>query len=189
MSESPKLSASTHRWGASFAGRCALILMFAFLAACGDPEDPTLLSLMPPSGPSEGGTTVVLRGSDFEDESDVLFDDVPATDVQVHSDELITAVAPAHAAGTVTVAVVGPSGGRGELLDAYEYRLGSADGSPRLLGAVSVSNTTVRLSFSEPLAPEPVADGSSYEVVAVDGVGRLHVLSGARTRRRSAKRS
>lgn len=154
-------------------------LALGLLASCGGADAPTLSALMPPSGPTEGGTIVVLRGADFREGSVVLFDDLAASDVELVSEEVITAVTPAHAAGAVSVAVLGPSGGRAELVDAYEYRLARSDeGSPRLLGAVSVGNTLVRLSFSEPMAPEGPAEPSNYEVVSVDGRGGLLVQSG-----------
>jgi hypothetical protein len=71
---------------------------------------PTLTSINPASGSAAGGTTVVLTGTNFTGATAVSFGGTPATSFTVNSPTQITAVAPAHAAGTVAVTVTTPSG-------------------------------------------------------------------------------
>lgn len=59
----------------------------------------------PNSGPVAGGTTVIISGSSFSQSASVVFGGVPATSVAVVSSTELKAVTPAHASGTVTVAV------------------------------------------------------------------------------------
>ncbi|MGY1982404.1 IPT/TIG domain-containing protein, partial [Nocardia gipuzkoensis] len=75
---------------------------------------PTLTSINPASGSAAGGTTVVLTGTNLTGATGVSFGGTPATSFTVNSPTQITAVAPAHAAGTVQVTVttaVGTSNG------------------------------------------------------------------------------
>jgi hypothetical protein len=75
---------------------------------------PTVTSINPASGSAAGGTTVVLTGTNFTGATAVSFGGTPATSFTVNSPTQITAVAPAHAAGTVQVTVttaVGTSSG------------------------------------------------------------------------------
>ncbi len=70
---------------------------------------PTVASLSPSSGPSEGGTTVTITGTGFLGATAVTFGPTEATSFQVVSATQITAVAPAGS-GTPNVQVVGPGG-------------------------------------------------------------------------------
>jgi hypothetical protein len=75
---------------------------------------PTVTSINPASGSAAGGTTVVLTGTNLTGATAVSFGGTPATSFTVNSPTQITAVAPAHAAGTVQVTVttaVGTSSG------------------------------------------------------------------------------
>ena len=71
---------------------------------------PILTSAAPGSGPTTGGTTVVLTGSGLATATNVLFGGTPANSFTVVSDSQINAVAPAKPAGTVSVTVVTPGG-------------------------------------------------------------------------------
>lgn len=66
---------------------------------------PHLNSLTPNFGLASGGTAIVIQGSRLATASAVSFGDHPATSFIVHSDTSITAIAPAHVAGTVSVVV------------------------------------------------------------------------------------
>jgi hypothetical protein len=66
---------------------------------------PTVTSVAPSSGSSTGGTSVTITGTGFKRVSAVTFGGVPAASYNVHSSTKITAVAPAHAEGTVDVRV------------------------------------------------------------------------------------
>ena len=69
---------------------------------------PTISSLFPTSGPTTGGTTVIISGSNFQNGASVLFDSTPAMSVNVTSSSSISVVTPAHGAGAVTVTVTNP---------------------------------------------------------------------------------
>ena len=71
---------------------------------------PTITSLTPTSGPRAGGTTVTIKGTGFTGATVVTFGKLDATSYTVVSDTKITAVAPAHAAGVITVRVTAPGG-------------------------------------------------------------------------------
>lgn len=71
---------------------------------------PTISSVVPNSGPTAGGTTVTINGGNFTGISAVIFGDTPAASYHVVSATQITAVAPAHAAGTLDIRVTGTYG-------------------------------------------------------------------------------
>jgi hypothetical protein len=71
---------------------------------------PTVSGLSPSTGPTSGGTSVTITGSDFTPDSSVYFGLVQATSVTVSSSTSIVAVSPAAGAGLVTVSVVTPGG-------------------------------------------------------------------------------
>jgi hypothetical protein len=81
---------------------------FTYIAA---PELPTITGISPSSGPTEGGTTVIITGTGFTEDATVLFGTSAATMVTFVSETNITAVAPSAAtAGTVDVSVTTPAG-------------------------------------------------------------------------------
>ena len=97
------------------------------------PEAPTLTSVTPSSGPATGGTTVTLTGTNLTGATAVTFGGTAATSFTVVSDTEITAVAPAHAAGAVDVAVT-TVGGTATSAGGYTYMstpsLPASDNSP-----------------------------------------------------------
>jgi hypothetical protein len=82
------------------------------------PADVT--GVAPGQGPLGGGNTVTITGSGFTGATAVTFDGIDATSFNVVSYWSIEAVAPAHAAGTVTVHVTAP-GGDSTQTDNYAY--------------------------------------------------------------------
>ena len=73
-------------------------------------------SINPASGPSAGGTSVTIAGTDFEDGAVVTIGGQPATNVAVSNFNQITATAPALAAGSLNdVVVTMPEGTTGTL--------------------------------------------------------------------------
>jgi hypothetical protein len=66
---------------------------------------PTIDSLGTTSGPTGGGTTVTIGGTDFESASAVKFGATPAASYMVNSEGQITATSPAGSAGSVPVSV------------------------------------------------------------------------------------
>src|ERR1019366_7947378 len=61
---------------------------------------PAVTSISPSSGPTTGGTTVTITGTNFTGATKVGFGAVAATSFTVVSSTEITAVSPAQAAGT-----------------------------------------------------------------------------------------
>ncbi|HEV7672671.1 MAG TPA: zinc-dependent metalloprotease family protein [Thermoanaerobaculia bacterium] len=82
---------------------------------------PTLDSILPTSGPTAGGTPVVLTGTGFVNGATVLFGAVPSGSVTFNSATSLTAVAPAQGAGTVSVTVTNPDTQSAVLPAAYTY--------------------------------------------------------------------
>ncbi|WP_260867682.1 IPT/TIG domain-containing protein [Streptomyces sp. SAJ15] len=70
---------------------------------------PTIIAVVPATGPGAGGTTVAILGSGFTGATSVRFGANPATSFIVVSDHLITAVAP-PGSGIVQVTVTTPRG-------------------------------------------------------------------------------
>ncbi len=73
------------------------------------PPVPVILSVVPNSGPTAGGTSVAVSGSNFDPSDRVSFDGIPATVVSGTS-TVINVVTPAHTAGPVNVAVANSNG-------------------------------------------------------------------------------
>ena len=71
---------------------------------------PTITALSPASGTTSGGNTVVITGTNLLAASSVSFGGVAALSYTVNSATQITAVAPARAAGAVTLTVTTPGG-------------------------------------------------------------------------------
>jgi hypothetical protein len=74
------------------------------------PPPPTVSTIVPSSGSTAGGTSVTITGTNLSSTTSVTFGGTAATSVTVGSSTQVTAVTPAHAAGTVDV-VVTTSGG------------------------------------------------------------------------------
>lgn len=92
---------------------------------------PVISAVGPAWGSTAGGTLVTITGSQFMTGASVLFGAVPATVSSVAS-TMITAVAPARAAGVVGVTVVNPGGGLATKAGAFTYV-----GQAPVLGAVT----------------------------------------------------
>ena len=71
---------------------------------------PIITGVTPSSGPTTGGTTVTITGLQMTTATKVTFGTTAAARFHVTSATKITAVNPAHAAGTVNVTVTGPEG-------------------------------------------------------------------------------
>lgn len=71
---------------------------------------PVVVLVLPPIGSPAGGTAVTITGTGFSGATAVSFGGTPATSFSVDSDLSISAVAPAHALGPVTVSVTTPQG-------------------------------------------------------------------------------
>ncbi len=69
---------------------------------------PTVSSFVPRSGPSIGGTQVIVTGSSFVEGTAVDFGDVRATQVDVVSSTELRVIAPPHAPGEVALTLTNP---------------------------------------------------------------------------------
>ncbi len=77
---------------------------FTYVAA------PTLASLTPSSGPTAGGTKILVTGTAFQSGAQVSIGGVAATQVNVRSPTLLDCFTPAGAAGAADVVVTNPDG-------------------------------------------------------------------------------
>jgi hypothetical protein len=73
------------------------------------------------TGPTAGGTSLILTGSGFQAGATVSFGSTPAASVSVFSSTQIQATTPPLSAGTVSVTVTNPGGGRGTLPDGFTF--------------------------------------------------------------------
>ncbi|MBC6981447.1 S-layer family protein, partial [Caulobacter sp. 17J80-11] len=71
---------------------------------------PTVTSISPTAGPTSGGTTVVITGTNLSGATAVVFGATAATAYTINSATQITATAPAGSAGTVDVRVTTAGG-------------------------------------------------------------------------------
>ena len=82
---------------------------------------PTVTSVSPNSGSVNGGTAVIITGTNFAAGATVTFGGTSATNVSVVSTTSITATTPAHAAAAVNVVVTNSNGQSGTLTNGYTY--------------------------------------------------------------------
>src|SRR5262249_25299785 len=71
---------------------------------------PTVTALSPTNGPTGGGTSVTITGTNFTDVGGVFFGATPADSFTVNSGTSITAISPAASSSSVTVTVATAAG-------------------------------------------------------------------------------
>ena len=71
---------------------------------------PTVTALSPASGPSSGGTSVTITGTNFTEATQVRFGAVAATTFTVNSDTSVMATSPSEPPGPVDISVTNGSG-------------------------------------------------------------------------------
>ena len=81
---------------------------------------PTINDVSPATGPTSGGTTIVILGTNFTGTSRVQVGGINATRFEVLGDRTITAVTPAGAVGLATVTVT-TAGGTATRAGAFRY--------------------------------------------------------------------
>ncbi|MCI0342028.1 MAG: IPT/TIG domain-containing protein [Planctomycetales bacterium] len=84
---------------------------------------PTLSSIAPVSGPTTGGTTITLTGSNFQGGATVAVGGAAATSVVIVSGTSATAVTPAGSAGPANVTLTNPDGQAATLANGFTYVL------------------------------------------------------------------
>jgi hypothetical protein len=166
-------------------------LSYSFLAALAlsqfaYAQAPTITSVAPNIGPTAGGRKVTITGTNFVNNAlAVKFGGDAGTSVTFVSSVQLTAVTPAHAGGSVAVAVT-DSNGTGSLANAYTYTPGPVvftispnSGKPaggnvvKLLGANLKSVTSVL--FGTSAATIQSTGPSEVDVVAPSGAGSTNV--------------
>jgi nitrous oxidase accessory protein NosD len=121
---------------------------------------PAISGITPVAGPTGGGTTVTISGSNFVSGATVDFGaGHPAATVHVLSTSTITAKAPAHAAGTVTVTVTTPGGTSGP--KPYTYESGPTISSVTPAAGKLAGGTTVTLSGGNYVSGATVSFGGN----------------------------
>ena len=85
---------------------------------------PTVSSLSTTTGPTAGGTSVIITGTNFQNVSEVLFGNVPITQFTVNLSTSITVTTPPQPAGTLDVTVV-TAGGTSVLNNGDRYNYSS----------------------------------------------------------------
>ncbi|HEX5164078.1 MAG TPA: IPT/TIG domain-containing protein, partial [Thermomicrobiales bacterium] len=127
------------------------------------PPPPTLAAIDAGTGPTAGGATVTLTGTNFVSGSTVTFDGIPATSINVVSNTRITLVTPAHAVGSVTVVVDTPDDQSASLSNGYRY----VDCSEGCVGQTSADD--FRSGASLNTFTDEEADGSVILAPAAGG--------------------
>lgn len=92
---------------------------------------PTVTSISPTTGSTSGGTTVTITGTALTGTTAVSFGGTPATGVVVVNATSVTAVSPAHSAGTADVTVTTPGGMSATVAgDLFTYPAPAGGGGP-----------------------------------------------------------
>lgn len=136
-----------------------------------DIETPVQITgIAPMSGTTLGGTTVTITGANFRAGSSVLFGAFLGEQTQVVNDQVITSVAPQQVAGKVDIRVLTPNFPASTLAAGFEYvapELIDNGLAPRVVGATSLDNKIVVVTFSKPMGGG-AEDTGSYQVTGSD---------------------
>ena len=118
---------------------------------------PTVTSISPTSGPTAGGASVTITGTNLTGATAVMFGTTAATSFTVNSATQITAVAPAGAAGTVDLTVTTP-GGTSATSPADRYTFVAPPATVTAVGS-EVDGTNQPSTAQETLSVSPSAKG------------------------------
>jgi hypothetical protein len=127
---------------------------------------PTITSLDPASGPSNGGTSVTIHGTNFVNGATVTFGGTAATAVTFGSSSSLTATAPAHAAGNAAVVVTNPDT-QSATFNSYQY----------VSSAVTVTNVQPSTGPTSGFTPVTIT-GTNFQAgaaVTFGGAAATHV--------------
>jgi hypothetical protein len=120
-------------------GSAALPGAFTYLNA------PAMGAITPVHGPTAGGTTVTITGTNLTGTTSVTFGGTAATSVTVVSATTVTCTAPAHAAGVVDVVLTAP-GGTVSAVGAYTYTVAPTIASLSPTSGPIAGGTTVTIT-------------------------------------------
>jgi phosphatidylserine/phosphatidylglycerophosphate/cardiolipin synthase-like enzyme len=106
------------------------------------PPAPTVGSITPNSGPTTGGTSVTITGTNFVSGASVSIGGTAATGVSVNSSTSITATTPAHAAGAANVVVTNPDNQSATLAGGFTYQTPPPPPAPTVSNIAPNSGST-----------------------------------------------
>lgn len=86
-------------------------------------DNPKVISISPIEGSSNGGTEVIINGTNFKDGAKVAFDGVAASSVVVEGSNKIKAITPAHYPAIVNVTVTNKDGSSDTLFQAFKFKV------------------------------------------------------------------
>lgn len=143
---------------------------------------PAIASIQPDRSSVLGGTRVTLVGGGFAPGTQVLFGGFLGADVEIVSETVLLVTVPAQAAGKVDVSIRSPVGQASMVAEGFEYvAIADADseivrqlearfpGGPRVVSAVATDNTSVEVTFSEPVSLSSGQRAESYSMVIPEG--------------------
>ncbi len=147
---------------------------------------PTVTAVSPPTGPTGGGNTVTITGTNFLNGATVAFGANAATNVTVNSATQITAHAPAGSPGTVDVKVTTPGGTSATSNnDKYTYTTPVMPATPPSVSGINPSSgpqtggTQITVSGSNLDNASMVSFGSSAGSIVSDSASQIVVKSPA----------
>jgi hypothetical protein len=149
---------------------------------------PKVTSVAPKAGPTKGGTSVTVKGSNLVGASKVMFGSAGGTSIVVVSGTELTAVSPEGSVGTVDVQVTTPSGTSAKSSDdhfTYQAKptvtsLSPSSGTPSGGTNVTIAGTgftgATKVTFGDTAAAS-FSIKSSTKIVAVSpaGTGTVHI--------------
>ena len=144
-------------------------------------EQPSVTAISPGSGAAGGGTEVTITGTNLGQATGVSFGATAATSVHVVSATTVTAVAPAHSAGTVDVTVVTPTGTTTTTpADRYTFLARPEVGKLSVKGGPATGGTVVTVTGAGFAGPVTVSFGGIPATsVTVNSTTSLTVTSPA----------
>jgi hypothetical protein len=109
---------------------------FIYNASVPPVSAPSITGLAPSAGPTAGGTTITITGTDIRSGATVLIGGVPGS-VSVSTASSATVVTPPHSAGAVNVTLTNPDGGTDTLPLAFTYEAAQAPETEPVITSVS----------------------------------------------------
>ncbi len=152
-------------------------------STAGSAPAPTVNSVSPNSGSTSGGTSVTVSGSNFVSGAAISFGGVAATSTAFVTSNTLTAVTPAHPAGTFDLVITNPDGQVGVLANAFTY---AASVPPPTISSVTPSSgptsggTSITISGSGFMIGANVfVGGSQATMISVPSSTRITAVTPA----------
>ncbi len=134
---------------------------------------PTVTTVSPASGPTVGGTSVTITGTNFTGATQVRFGAVPATTFTVNSDTSVTATSPSEAPGIVDLSVTTGSGTSNPIrpADQFDFSLEAVGLSSTAAGPGVTALSDNPQSVGDVLVAYAEVDSATPSVASVSGGG------------------